>query len=898
MIKNTGGQSIGAQMISATDGSAFTGAVTVYVTGDAGTQAAGSVGSGACTHEGNGYHTYAPAQAETNYNLIAFTFTGSGAIPATVQVQTVGGDVYAALTAGVTLADDAITAAKFDESTAFPLAAADTGATAVARTGADSDTLESLSDQLDLIDAGVGSIGSGTGAALNFAATGDNTAAPLLGVTFVGSQVGTFAATAAEDGSYHQITDSGGATDIDIVYAINIGPGRNAAKVTWKGYVTNADTVLVQAYNGTTWDTRASITGTASTVNVTRDITLLATHTGTGASAGLVYIRFTCTGQSAIVVRTDEMLVAGVNIGQTVGYADGAVWVDTTNGSAGTTPFVNGVADNPALTWADAQTIAAGLGLNRYHLISGSSITLTASAAGITLRGDGLWTLALGGRDISAAFIERATVTGSAIGSNAVFAECVITDDVSTGPAFFDRCGFSCSENHPFVAALPGQYLLADCMSMVPGSGTPYFTYAGTGGVTGVNVRRWSGGNHLTLDANVTATIEVVTGGGQTVVCNGGDVEIRGICRAVTLQGVTATTKAQLAAVTGPISIAGADGEVNIYGVCGVVTDNRTGTPTLSNKAISQASINAEVDTALADYDGPTNTEMEARTLAAADYFDPSTDPVANVTLVATTTLLTTLPPLDLTPVTLAIEALNDFDPAADVVAHVSLVDVTTAVTIPAPVDLTPVMEAIGLLNDFDPALDPVANVTLVATTTTLTNAPNVPSAGDIADAVWDEAVSDHDQFGSTGLALAAAGTAGDPWIAPLPGDYAEGSAGYLLNDLHERLEDQVEEGPAVVVPAPAAGQTTAWAMCYDEDGLPEQDVEIFIQCVGATGTAAVFDGSKVTLTSDANGLAAGPIPRNASLTFTARRGARGKRVTFTGADADSLALPALVGAP
>lgn len=88
MKKNVASQAIGAQLVSATDGSAFTGSVTVYVTGDAGTQAAGSVGSGACTHEGNGYHTYAPAQAETNYDLIAFTFTGTGAVPATVQVFT------------------------------------------------------------------------------------------------------------------------------------------------------------------------------------------------------------------------------------------------------------------------------------------------------------------------------------------------------------------------------------------------------------------------------------------------------------------------------------------------------------------------------------------------------------------------------------------------------------------------------------------------------------------------------------------------------------------------------------------------------------------------------------------------------------------------------------------
>lgn len=88
MQKNVSGQKIGCQMVSASDGSAFTGSVTASVTGDAGTQATGSVGAGACAHEGNGYHTYAPAQAETNYDLIAFTFTGTGAVPATVQVYT------------------------------------------------------------------------------------------------------------------------------------------------------------------------------------------------------------------------------------------------------------------------------------------------------------------------------------------------------------------------------------------------------------------------------------------------------------------------------------------------------------------------------------------------------------------------------------------------------------------------------------------------------------------------------------------------------------------------------------------------------------------------------------------------------------------------------------------
>ncbi len=73
----------------------------------------------------------------------------------------VGGNVtgsVGSVTAGVTLANDAITAAKFDESTAFPLTASDSGSTAVARTGADSDTLETLSDEIAALQGTANSI--------------------------------------------------------------------------------------------------------------------------------------------------------------------------------------------------------------------------------------------------------------------------------------------------------------------------------------------------------------------------------------------------------------------------------------------------------------------------------------------------------------------------------------------------------------------------------------------------------------------------------------------------------------------------------------------------------------------------------------------------------------------
>ncbi len=85
-LKNAASQSVGIQMLTAADGTAFTGTVTVYVTVDRGTQTLGSVGSGVCTHEGNGYHTYAPAQAETNGDYVGFTFIGTGASPATLHV--------------------------------------------------------------------------------------------------------------------------------------------------------------------------------------------------------------------------------------------------------------------------------------------------------------------------------------------------------------------------------------------------------------------------------------------------------------------------------------------------------------------------------------------------------------------------------------------------------------------------------------------------------------------------------------------------------------------------------------------------------------------------------------------------------------------------------------------
>lgn len=105
MRKNVAGQVVCAQLNSRADGSPITsGATTCYVLGDGGTQAVGSVGSGLCTHEGNGVFSYAPSQAETDYDHVAFTFVNVNAVVATIQVYTDG--VWKRIIEGAYTAED------------------------------------------------------------------------------------------------------------------------------------------------------------------------------------------------------------------------------------------------------------------------------------------------------------------------------------------------------------------------------------------------------------------------------------------------------------------------------------------------------------------------------------------------------------------------------------------------------------------------------------------------------------------------------------------------------------------------------------------------------------------------------------------------------------------------
>lgn len=65
-----------------------------------------------------------------------------------------------------------------------------------------------------------------------------------------------------------------------------------------------------------------------------------------------------------------------------------------------------------------------------------------------------------------------------------------------------------------------------------------------------------------------------------------------------------------------------------------------------------------------------------------------------------------------------------------------------------------------------------------------ITAASMAADAGaEIADAVWDEALSGHTTAGTAGKGLSDAGAAGDPWSTALPGAYGSGTAGKILGD-------------------------------------------------------------------------------------------------------------------
>lgn len=252
---------------------------------------------------------------------------------------------------------------------------------------------------------------------------------------------GTVSSTQTSDNTRHVLADAAGT--LEAYYEFNIGGDGVANSVQFEGYLTGSnDSVGVYARNwaGSSWDQIGTITGGSATTDSTSQWNLTVSHTGTGANLGLVRIRFQNTGLSTASLNIDRILVGYAILNRSVGYQDAAVWIDTVNGTAGTESYVNGTVDKPVSSLADAITIATAVGLRRFHLNNGSSITLASSFAQRDFIGEN-WTCALGSQALTSCLITGATVSGTCTGSGNIFTDCEVS--ATLPPCLMHECGIS-----------------------------------------------------------------------------------------------------------------------------------------------------------------------------------------------------------------------------------------------------------------------------------------------------------------------------------------------------------------------------------------------------------------------------------------------------------------------
>lgn len=358
---------------------------------------------------------------------------------------------------------------------------------------------------------------------------------------------GTYTDTETLNGVYHEHTDDAGA--LEVYYQFDVSGSGIAVETAFSGRINGGnDDVDVFAYNwaGASWDQVGSLNGTNGSADTVDAYNLLSRHTGSGANLGKVRIRFyAASGLTTATLRVDQLSTSYAVVSQSVGYADGAVWIDTVNGTAGTESYVNGTADKPVNTLASAITIAGNVGLSRYHVINGSTITFGESHDNETWIGAN-WMLALGGQSVSGAFITGAILSGTCTGAASPhFEHCEI------GTVTLPPCRINGGSGFTDIMTLgsAGDFDIVACNSLVAGESSPTIDMGGAIGASNVSMRGWSGG--LTI-VNVAAGDEIsLEGVGGTISVNGtgGDVHIRGIWEGVTDLSSAAVTLIQTAAM-------------------------------------------------------------------------------------------------------------------------------------------------------------------------------------------------------------------------------------------------------------------------------------------------------------------------------------------------------------
>lgn len=191
-----------------------------------------------------------------------------------------------------------------------------------------------------------------------------------------------------------------------------------------------------------------------------------------GGTSGLPQVDTASVGNSAAISATSASnwnvfyenggQTANAVIGEigTLSY-QGSVWISASTGTAGTTPNVNGLPENPVDTITDAVTIATAKNIRSLFIMDGA-FTLTATLNDYVVQAvDWESSVNLGSQDVGGAVFRGLAVTGTQGGARpATFYDCLL--DALTGA---DLQAFRCFITTSLATRSQGDMILIGCSS-------------------------------------------------------------------------------------------------------------------------------------------------------------------------------------------------------------------------------------------------------------------------------------------------------------------------------------------------------------------------------------------------------------------------------------------------
>lgn len=213
----------------------------------------------------------------------------------------------------------------------------------------------------------------------------------------------------------------------------------------------------------------------------------------------------------------------------------GGIWVDSGAGNANTVVGVDGLPSNPVSSLVAARTLAVAIGLQKYYIISGSSLTLAATHqwwefVGIGRSGN---IINLGSQDIDGSVFTNLSLAGTQGGASFVkLKDSVLTSLVSLRPQ-----AVNCKIAGDITILTGTMISFEDCKSGVPGDTAPALTF--TAGATTLQFRNYSGGLEIkSMTSDHTMSYE---SDGQIIInanCTSGNITLRGMM-SITDNGTT-----------------------------------------------------------------------------------------------------------------------------------------------------------------------------------------------------------------------------------------------------------------------------------------------------------------------------------------------------------------------